>query len=197
MELVSEFYPTTSICNRLLRKNDCKIAMKSQLPVIMEQNQNNQNQQAHDANQQQYNREFALQAHIMHQGQSINRLYGMLGSSSFVRGFKTVVSVLMEIFMYMLLLGAVLLIIFIPSDPMIFSQQLNDDTSFTGGIHSDTVTGLIITLKVIIFLFSLSFLLCAILLRRNRKKSSLIGHAHKEAETLKRNFDQAMQLFRF
>jgi hypothetical protein len=162
----------------------------------MEQNQNNQNQHAYDANQQQYNREFALQAHIMHQGQSINRLHGMLNSSSFVRGFKTVVSVLMEIFMYLLFTWAIILIIIVPID-YTFDQQVNQDISVSSTIHSNNIAGIIISCKIAIFFISLSFLLCAILLRRNRKKSSLIGRAYRETETLKKNFDQAMQLFRF
>lgn len=144
-----------------------------------------------------YNKETAMQNYILYQGQQINRLHGILQSSAIVRGFKTFLSVLLEILMYLLFLAAIVLLIMIPTDPLVFSEQLNNTTSISGSIHSDEIAGVMTLIKVMIFLISLPILFCAILLRRNRKKSALIDRAFAETDNLKKGFEQAMQHFRF
>lgn len=143
------------------------------------------------------NNEVAMQNYILYQGQNINRLHGILKSSAIVRGFKTFLSVLFEILLYLLFLAAIILLIMIPTDPLVFSEQLNNTTSISGSIHSDEIAGVMIMIKVMIFLISLPILFCAILLRRNRKKNALIDRAFTETDNLKKGFEQAMQYLKF
>ncbi|MDQ3110985.1 MAG: hypothetical protein M3R17_13915 [Bacteroidota bacterium] len=161
----------------------------------MENNQ--QNQQPHSFTQQQNDAEYALRFYFMQQGQNINKCNSILQSGLVIRGFKIFISVLLELLMYLLFIGAILLIILIPSDPMTVDNQINENASLTVGLHSDLVTGIMMTTKLTIFIFSFPVLFCAILLRRNRKKSTLIARAADETGEMKKNFDVAMQHFRF
>lgn len=135
-------------------------------------------------------RENAMRMYILQQGQAINQLNSILESSSVVRGFKAVISVLLEMVLYLLFIGVIVLIILIPSDPFVMTHEFGRNSELTAGFHSDEITGMIIALKVALFVLSLPVLLGALLLRRNRRKSFLIGSAAQKTADLKTNYEQ-------
>jgi len=135
-------------------------------------------------------RESAMRFYIIQQGQSINNLNNTLRSSASARGFKSVLSVLMEIVLYLLFIGVIILIFAIPSEPFMFSHEIGGNSSLQAGIHAGEITQMIIALKISLFIISLPLLLCAIILRRNRRKGNLIARAHGETERMKMEFER-------
>jgi hypothetical protein len=154
------------------------------------------NQQEPIYTQQDIEDEYALRSYFMIQGQRINKCNTMLQSAIVIRGFKIFISVLLEIFMYLAFIAAILLIILLPSD-LTIQQEINDNATLKLGYENNSIAGLMMSIKVAVFLISLPVLFCAVLLRRNRKKSSLIARAAEVTEEMKNDFDAAFQKFRF
>jgi hypothetical protein len=160
----------------------------------MENQPPNPQQQAYT--QQQVEHDYALRSYFMIQGQSINKCHNMLRSAIIVRGFKFFISVLLEIFMYLIFIAAILLIILLPSD-LTIQEHINENATLKLVYENDAIAGLMMSIKLAIFLVSLPVLLCAMLLRRNRRKSSLIARAAEVTGEMKEKFDEALQSFRF
>lgn len=135
-------------------------------------------------------RETAMRHYIIQQGQAINQLNTMLDSSFVMRGFKAVISVLLEIVLYLLFAGVIVLIVLIPSDPLVVTHEIGRNTELSAGLHSDEITGLMIALKIALFILGLPVLLGAVLLRRNRRKSFLIGDAAEKTAEMKAAYEK-------
>jgi hypothetical protein len=135
-------------------------------------------------------RETAMRHYIIQQGQAINQLNAMLDSSVVMRGFKAVFSVLLEIVLYLLFAAVIVLIVLIPTDPFVVTQEFGRNAELSAGFHSSEVTALMVALKIALFILSLPVLLGAMLLRRNRRKSFLIGEAAEKTAGMKAEYEK-------
>lgn len=141
-------------------------------------------------------REAALQSFLAQQGMYINKLQQTLQSNAIVSGFKAFVSGFLELLMYLMFAGALVVAIFIPTDPVSYTQHIDETSSFNANYHSDEITGIMITIKIAIVVLAIPLLFCAVLLRRNRSKNQLIGQAYAETKTMRQMHEQAIQYFR-
>lgn len=134
-------------------------------------------------------------AYFLQQGQSINRLYDLLGSNLLIHHLSKWLSVLLEISFYiaftLLIVGAIC----IPTDMTAYIQfpiYEADPNAFDVNVYNRDFSTIVYIVKFIIVLLALPFLLLARLLARNRKKSNLIHAAFNEVEKMKKNFEEGI-----
>lgn len=137
-----------------------------------------------------------LRSYVYHQAHGIQRLQTQLAPGASARGFKTVLSVLFEIVLYLMFIAAIVLIVLIPSDPLSFSAPIDNSTDFTAGIHSDEIAAMMFVVKLLIFILAIPLLICAIVLRRNRRKGSAIAEAYSEVTAMRKSFEQLVGQYR-
>jgi hypothetical protein len=162
------------------------------------QQQNQQQNLNQQQNQQQaaYQFHLALKAYFYNQGQSIHKLRGLLDSNILAHGFRYTVSVLLEILMYVFAMAALIILFMSPSNPLEFSQELDNGDQFSAEYTNDDLVATILFVKIILFfVLVMPSVFCGILLNRNRSKSSKIRKAYEEAEQMKTNFDKALRDF--
>jgi preprotein translocase subunit SecG len=122
-------------------------------------------------------------------------MYALLDSNIVARGFKNVVSVFLEILMYLIVVGVILFIIATPNTPFEMRSEFDSGSSFSTSINIKEITQMIIIFKVLLFLCTLPALFCAVLLHRNRNKGNLMRRAFEETKQMKTNFDKALRDF--
>jgi hypothetical protein len=138
-------------------------------------------------------RETAMRYFIIQQGHSNSNLNNLLRPGVTGRAFKSVLSVIMEIVMYLLFVAVIAIIFMIPSEPFMFSHDIGGNSSLHAGIHADEITKIVLGLKIILFIVSLPLLFCAIVLRKNRMKGNLIVRAFGETERMRLEYEKAFQ----
>lgn len=140
-----------------------------------------------------------LRSYFLQQGQSIGKLCGILYSNVIAYGFKSALSVLLQILCYVLFAFALYVVLTIPSDLPAFLAASSDQAALNElPLHTmEGINGFFLLLKILVFLMATPVLLCGMLLGRNRRKSKRLRTAYKEAELLKSNFDKAVVDFRF
>lgn len=154
----------------------------------------NQNQQPPQAPQP----DLALRSYFLQQGQSIIKIYSILQSNIVAYGFKAFLSVVLQIFCYLLFAFAIYVALSIPSDLPGLAAELSGKKMLAYiPYENEDITNFLLGIRILIAVISLPVLICAFLLGKNRRKSARIRKAFNEAELMKTNFDQATQYFRF
>lgn len=161
----------------------------------MQPNEPNPQQQQQDPQPPQP--DLALRSYFLQQGQSILKLLDILQSNILAYGFKAFLSVVLQIFCYLLFAYAIYVALMIPSDLPALNLEFKPDFDVTVVPKIEKVTSFLLSIRILIAVMSLPILICAFLLGKNRRKSVKIRRAFNEAETMKTNFDQATKLFRF
>lgn len=139
------------------------------------------------------NREITTRTYFLEQGKQIHRLYDMLDNGVITGYLKRGISILLEIILFVMFLGMVLLTIYIPLDPVKIHQQLTETSSAETTYHNDDVTAVMMAIKLLLFVSSLVPLALMIVLGRNRRKNAQINLAFEEVEKMKESFDKAVK----
>lgn len=161
------------------------------------QNPNQQNTNYQNPNTQIPNTDLELRSYFLQQGQSINKLYANLKSNLFAHGFKSFLSVLLQILCYLLFICCIYIAIILPTDLHGMYRMANGYTEVNVSLQDNRITELMMGIKIVIAVISLPVLACAFLLGKNRRKSARLRNAFTEVELMKQNFDQAVGRFRF
>lgn len=138
-----------------------------------------------------------VQTYLLQQGQSINKLHGMLNNSLVLGYFKRGVSIVIEVFLFFLFLLLLAASVFVPTNPIQFTRNVTHNTSLVGGIQNDDLFVLMLFIKGLVFIASLLPLALMIIFRRNRKKSALIQLAFSEVKGMKTLFDKSIYELKF
>lgn len=133
-----------------------------------------------------------VQTYLLQQGQSINKLHGMLNNNLVLGYFKRGVSIVIEVFLFLLFLLLLAASVFLPTNPIQFTGNITDSTSLVGVVENDDLYVLMLFIKGLIFIASLLPLALMIVFRRNRKKSALIQLAFAEVKAMKTLFDKSI-----
>lgn len=137
--------------------------------------------------------EVKVRTYFLQQGQSIGRLHDILNSNLLTGTLKRGISILLELVLFVLFLAILLLVIYIPLDPIQIEQALSESTTATATIHNDDVMALMMVIKAALFTVALMPLILMVLMRRNRRKSALIHQAFEEVAQMKQKFDEAVK----
>jgi hypothetical protein len=139
--------------------------------------------------------DLKLRTYFLQQGQSINKLNDALDNSLLAGHLKRGVSILFEFLLFVAFLFFLFVAIYIPTDPLQFTQALNDTTSISGSVHNDEVTAVMMIIKGVVFIASFMPILLMLLLRRNRKKGAMLHTVSVEVDEMKKRFDKAVKEF--
>lgn len=126
--------------------------------------------------------------HFMKQGRGIDKLYGSLNSNIVMHHLRKWLSIIVESGLYLLFLSLLALAIWIPSE-LSLSYINEQGAKFSASYTNDEISRVFSLLSFVMILFSLSALIFAIFLGRNRKKNNLIREAFTEVKKLKTDFD--------
>lgn len=141
--------------------------------------------------------DHTLRSYFLQQGQGITRLYELLRSNIVAFGFKAFLSIVFQIFCYLLFAFAIYLAISIPTDLPGIILLLDENISVEFIPRIEGLADIFFAFKIIIAVMAIPILVCALLLGRNRRKSALIRKSFNETELMKQNFEQALKEFRF
>jgi len=112
-------------------------------------------------------------------------LIHMLQSNRFIGFIKNGLLLLGEISMFILFVIILILILAIPTDPLVYTFHINDSISITEKIHFHKVSEFIIIVKVIFFILSIPWLIVGFLLHRHRRKNLLLKSISEKVEIIR------------
>lgn len=135
-------------------------------------------------------------AYFLNQGQSVNKLNDMLEAGRFGYHFKTGVSMLLEVFLYLLFTTVIIIVAVIPGNPLEINYNLSQEVEASFSMNVEDISIIILLIKCIIVLIALPIFGMAILLRRNRRKSRLINKAYSESDQMKTAFYRAVNVLK-
>ncbi|MEO5645309.1 MAG: hypothetical protein ABIQ40_03580 [Bacteroidia bacterium] len=140
---------------------------------------------------------YAIQYYFLQQGQSITKLHELLRSNIVAYGFKAFLSVVFQLFCYLLFALAIYVAIMFPTNLPGLVLLLDKNVSIEFIPHVKELTDFFIALKIIIGIMAIPILVCALLTGRNRRKSARIRKSFNETEMMMKNFELALRQFKF
>jgi hypothetical protein len=81
---------------------------------------------------------------------------------------------IMQVIMILFAILFVGLALFIPSNPLSYTENINSRTSIHGTVHNDDITIIMLVIKVTAFVAGLGFICAAVLCSKVRKRSNLL-----------------------
>jgi hypothetical protein len=130
-----------------------------------------------------------MRSYILVQGRSIIRLLDLLNSSLLLHHTRKWISVLLEIGLYLLFL---LTLVGSTATSTVFSVSIAKGMK----ANVEDILPVLIVFSVCLLLLAFPALFLALLLRRNRKKSTRIREAFAEVQEMKRKFEEATDVFK-
>jgi hypothetical protein len=72
------------------------------------------------------------------------------------------------------------LALFIPSNPLSYTENINSSTTIKGTLHNDQITTIMQSIKITAFIASLGFICASVLCSKVRKRSNLLSQVKTE-----------------
>lgn len=123
---------------------------------------------------------IAFQYYIKEQKNSISKLNDLLNSSILSGYAKRGVSLFIEVILFLLFISILLVVLYIPLDPIQLNKSIAPGQSVHAVYHNAAITDVVLFLKAVLFVGALMPLFLMLLLLRNRKKSEMIHTAFLE-----------------
>jgi hypothetical protein len=139
----------------------------------------------------------ALRSYFTSQGEQIGELHGMLYVNPVTRVLFFILSLLLEIAMYIGFAVGIWFSVMLPLNPFATELEAQRDLSILVQPHLGEIESLMVTVKIIVAAVAMLLLLCGILLWRVRSKNTKLKRAFLQADRMKMEFAEARSRFGF